>query len=311
MRRFFNPFRLSEQRFLGSADQISRLLGGYGEANPEGWHHCRCPVHDDQRASLALKDTPRGLAVKCFAGCRPDAVKQAIEALLKSGATLLAPVTLGRLQVPEIDLLQIAARIWHESVPIAGTLAECYLRGRAIDLPLPDTLRFHPAAYHKESGTFAPAMIALVQNVRGEPCAIHRTWLDAGTAGKANLAPVRKSLCSTNGHAVHLIEADRNVLYVGEGLESALSFAQLRTMKDTSPVPVWAASSASGIASLNVPDRFTEVVVIGDRDQACVDAANKLARRLPRRIVSIQFPSAEPPHRSKDFNDMLMLVTRP
>jgi hypothetical protein len=94
---------------------------------------------------LALKDTPRGLAVKCFAGCRPDAVKQAIEALLKSGATLPAPVTLGRLQVPEIDLLQIAACIWHESVPIAGTLAECYLRGRAIDLPLPDTLRFHPA----------------------------------------------------------------------------------------------------------------------------------------------------------------------
>jgi hypothetical protein len=154
-------------------------------------------------------------------------------------------------------------------------------------------------------------MIALVQNVRGEPCAIHRTWLDAGTAGKANLAPVRKSLCSTNGHAVHLIEADHNVLYVGEGLESALSFAQLRTLKDTSPVPVWAASSASGIASLNVPDRFTEVVVIGDRDQACVDTANKLARRLPRQIVSIQFPSAEPPHRSQDFNDMLMLVTRP
>jgi hypothetical protein len=36
MRRFFNPFRLLEQRFLGFADQISRLLGGNGEANPEG-----------------------------------------------------------------------------------------------------------------------------------------------------------------------------------------------------------------------------------------------------------------------------------
>lgn len=41
-----------------------------------------------------------------------------------------------------------AKRLWREARPIAGTLAETYLRGRGITAPLPATLRFHPECWH-------------------------------------------------------------------------------------------------------------------------------------------------------------------
>jgi hypothetical protein len=312
VRRFFNPLNRQKQEFLGFADQIAQYMGGTGIANPEGWCQCRCPAHDDQHASLSLKDTPRGLVLKCFGPCEPHQVRQAIKALLKAGAILPPPVAPELRDSAGVDLLRIAARIWHETTALAGSLGEFYLRHRGITIALPETLRFHPAVYHKESGTYAPAMVAVVQDMHGEACGLHRTWLDPLTAGKAKLDPVRKSLCPLKGHAVHLINADGDILHVAEGIENALSFAQLCVMGGLNPRPVWAALSASGIANLNVPDNFTEVVVIADRDQACITATNTLARRLHRQSVSMQLPSVEPRRFSQsqrqpqDFNDLLM-----
>ncbi len=251
-----------------------------------------------------MKDTPHGLYVKCHAGCASADVHAAILELIRSGAFANQ-----RAPEPEpeaatqnkADLMVSAARIWRESPPYAGSLANHFHwhhRGIRITPPA-DVLRCHPACWHKESGTYLPAMIALLQDVTGQPRAIHRTWLDPVTGNKTNLDPVRKSLGPTAGASVHLAEPGVR-LAASEGIETGLAYQQLHN-----GIPVWAALSAAGIASLIVPDHVKEVVVACDNDKACIDAANRLARRLrPRVSVSLHLPPLDLPH--ADFNDVLL-----
>jgi hypothetical protein len=305
VQRFNSPFRRQTQVTIPyPARWLAVWLGGDGVANSSGFYRFRCVAHDDQNASGSMKDTPRGLYIKCHAGCSETEVRAAILDIMKSGA-----FTDQRAPEPEaaaavqnnVDLMASAARTWHESPPIAVTQGEFFFRQhRGIDIPLPaGVLRFHPACWHKESNTRAPAVIALLQDATGQPRAIHRIWLDPRTGNKANLKPVRKSLAPTSGHSVHLAEPE-DLLAVCEGVETGLAFQQLRN-----GIPVWAALSAPGIANLIVPDRVREVIIACDNDRVCIDAADRLARRLrPRVSVSLQLPPLDFPH--ADFNDVLL-----
>jgi hypothetical protein len=40
---------------------------------------CRCPAHDDERASLSFADGVRGVVIKCHAGCSAEAVMRALD----------------------------------------------------------------------------------------------------------------------------------------------------------------------------------------------------------------------------------------
>jgi len=66
-----------------------------------------------------------------------------------------------------------AARLIADSRPIAGTLAERYLREvRGLgDLPLPAELRFHPAVWSRDTNSTHPALIIPCCDCRG------RTWI--------------------------------------------------------------------------------------------------------------------------------------
>jgi len=56
-----------------NAETIARHLGGATKAG-DNWS-CRCPAHEDKRASLSIKDGPDGkLLVHCHAGCAQDDV---------------------------------------------------------------------------------------------------------------------------------------------------------------------------------------------------------------------------------------------
>ena len=75
------------------------------------------------------------------------------------------------------------------SKPIAGTLAETYLRGRGIvTAPAGDPLRFHPRCYYRpdeDSPTETwPALIAAVTDLAGTITG-RRTWLDRSGQDKA------------------------------------------------------------------------------------------------------------------------------
>jgi hypothetical protein len=292
--RFANPFSGTAQTSPGSARWLSLQLGGSGIANASGWHNCCCPGHSDLHASLSLKDTPLGLLAKCFAGCPSDVVRAALLDLPRHGRPQFAAVT-GR--TPR-DLRGIAARIWQESQPIGGSLAERYLRARGITGALPATLRFHPAAYHAEGQVCAPALIALVQSAAGEKVGIHRTWIAPDGSGKATLDPVRKALGPIAGHAVHLGEPNGELL-AAEGIETALSAMQIWG----GCLAAWAALSATNLANLIVPAAVT-VTIAGDNDEAGRTAAVRLRDRL-RQADPARVTVYLPRNGRNDFNDAL------
>ena len=57
---------------MSAAEQIARALGAACKSG--GWWRCRCPVHQSDGATLALRDGPRGLIAHCHAGCSRDDV---------------------------------------------------------------------------------------------------------------------------------------------------------------------------------------------------------------------------------------------
>src|SRR5262245_65613309 len=56
-----------------------RLHGREPAPNGSGWS-CRCPSHDDNRASLSISEcqTSHKVLVHCFAGCKPEAIVAAL-----------------------------------------------------------------------------------------------------------------------------------------------------------------------------------------------------------------------------------------
>ncbi len=55
-----------------------------------------------------------------------------------------------------------ARRLWQETHPVAGTLAESYLRARGIICAPPETLRFAPECWHPTARRI-PALVALLE----------------------------------------------------------------------------------------------------------------------------------------------------
>jgi putative DNA primase/helicase len=278
------------------AAQLSQLLGGTGLANTENWHACRCPVHGDTVFSLSLKDARHGrLLLRCFAGCPVPEVGAALKKLAASGLAPPPPPP-SPTQEPA-NTSEFARKVWDPTVAIEGTIAEAYLRLRAITLSLPETLRFHSRLYHKDTGTWHPGLVAAVCNASGEQVAVHRTWLRADGTGKADVVPDKMSLGPVKGHSVHLGEGG-NTLIIAEGIETALSIMQLYG------APAWATLSASNLPNVIIPDTYAEIIIAADHDPVGLAAAEKLRLRLTlqRRKVTI----LKPKNLNSDFNDVLM-----
>jgi phage/plasmid primase-like uncharacterized protein len=191
-----------------------------------------------------------------------------------------------------------AKRVWQEAQPIAGTLAETYLRGRGITALLPATLRFHPECWHRPTARRLPAMVAAVQGAG--LFAVHRTWLSADGLGKADIDPPKAMLGAVTGGAVRLSDGF-GPLVVAEGIETALSLASglLRT-----PATVWAALSTSGIRGLHLPPTASRLTIAADGDAPGRQAANALAERAHALGWQV---SLLPAPDGRDWNDILTL----
>lgn len=140
-----------------------------------------------------------------------------------------------------------AERCWTESMPIGGTIAETYLRGRGITCDLPSTLRFHGACWHGPTARRHPALVALIEGA--DDFAVHRTYLRPDGTGKAAIDPAKAMLGAVAGGAVRLTET-QGPLVVAEGIETALALASGLLGR---PATVWAALSTSGMRALRLP----------------------------------------------------------
>jgi len=196
---------------MTGAREFTLTLGGrwHGHYGTAACPVCQPEARKEQTA-LTLSDGRAGLLAHCKrSGC---AFRDITVAAGIAPGTFTAPDP-ARLAHREAERRADAARraaqaraIWQEAQPIAGTLAERYLRdARGITCPLPPTLRFHGACWHGPTARCYPALVAAVQGA--DLPAVHRTYLRAHGSGKAGLDGSDKlMLGGTQGDAVRLAD---------------------------------------------------------------------------------------------------------
>jgi phage/plasmid primase-like uncharacterized protein len=271
----------------------------------------RCVAHDDGRPSLRLRDgeeTP--LLVRCYAGCDARDVLAGLRlagVLTDDGVTTLSPHSAELAKQREdaakkraAEMLAAAARIWRETIEPAGTETETYLRLRGYPGEIPPTIRHHRKLWHKNSGLFLPAMVAVMTRHPGrELSGVHRTYL-THDGRKSPLSHNKKMLAASDGAAVRLAPLDGGEMIVCEGIETGLSLLA------STGRPVWAALSAGGMETLILPPPSEQpaVLIAGDNDEngRGQRAADVSARRWT--LAGHQVRIALPPVPGKDWNDV-------
>lgn len=193
-----------------------------------------------------------------------------------------------------------ARRLFAASRPLAGTLAERYLRGRKLtDVAALPALRFHPRCFYRpEQGTknlSFPALIASVTDLGGAITGVHRTWLDPAGGGKAAIETPRRAMGNLLGHAVRFGIAE-DVLAAGEGIETVLS------LREALPnLPLAAALSSNHLAAILFPPDLRILYILRDQDPAGDAAVETLSARAV--AAGIQPVPLMP--MAGDFNDDL------
>lgn len=169
----------------------------------------------------------------------------------------------------------------------------------------PDCLRFAKDERYADQGarpSWHPVMLAKVDPcdeavAAGEKPALHRTYLTKD-GHKADVPTPRKALGTMpTGAAVRLMKND-TALGIAEGIETALSAAELFA------VPTWAALNAGLLETWSPPAAVSTVFVFGDNDRNYVGqaAAYALAKRLALKGLSVfvEIPQSV----GEDWNDV-------
>jgi putative DNA primase/helicase len=297
---------------VNGAEAIASALGG---AHPSGgWWRCRCPVHQSNGTTLALRNAPQGLVAYCHGGCSRDAVLAELDrrGLLDNSAVVAVPdpieVARDRQAVERNKQKRITEALdfrKHETVGPHGTVVERYWIARGLAPPIPPTIRASRSWLRHPEGGARPAMIALVQHVEHGPVAIHRTWLAADGSGKASFREPRRSLGPVGGAAVRLAPIGET-LVVAEGIETAAS-VMLAT-----GLPAWAAISAIGIEQLILPPPPLAATVIIAADNDANGRGESAARVAAQRWLAEgrRVRIAVPPVPGFDWNDVLLNKNR-
>ena len=300
-----------------SAAEIARPLGGRQEGHRR-WR-CRCPVCG--RGNLTICDIRGGRhLVKCWNGCD---YKEVFVALFAQGLLRGADDD-GRDHYPPRDneleerhqreeIEKLARRIdrardpYRRADPAAGTIVEAYWRSRGLAEPLPPVLRLLRHCPHRPDPRYDrdyyPAMLAPVVNVDGHQIGIHKTFLKPDGSGKwpfPDKGLQRETWGPIGGGAVRLAPYDpRRALAIGEGIESTASAMQLLDL------PGWAALSAPGIKSLELPEYVREFVIAVDNDEngAGQEAALFAYEKSTGEGRSVRL--LVPPNAGEDFNHIL------
>jgi hypothetical protein len=222
---------------------------------------CLCPAHDDRNPSLSIRLGDHRLLYHCFAGCEIRDVLRAMRTLDHRATHAGLPSA----PWPPKTTDRMAGRLaslWSEAVPVAGTPAATYLRGRHLE-PVRDGIRYHPRVPLGAGAglLFRPAILAAV---RDGPVllALHRTFLTIdGTRLASDLASPRRMLGRPGRGAVRLGRAS-HILGIAEGLETAISAMALLG------IPVWAALGNERLAHLEIPLGVRRLLILADDDVA-------------------------------------------
>jgi hypothetical protein len=291
---------------MSAARDIARALAGKRtQLLPNGDYLVPCPVSShgkgrgDRSPSLSIGDGQQRLVVHCFAGCDPRVVLDVLRQRgLLDGVRRRPANNNKRHQDPRSDSAEQyqkrqhekASWLWSQRRPIAGTIAETYLRSRHIMCPLPVTLAFLPSRKREHH----PAMIATFAlcdepepGVVGKPQdvnAVHLTLLKPDGSSKAAVDKPKLFIGRPLGRPIVIAPPnDLLALAIGEGIEDAL------TVHAALGMGAWAAGSGDMMVSLadKVPDYIEAVTVFAHADRTGQNGARELAKRLHRRGIEV------------------------
>lgn len=278
---------------VDQADRVVRQLGGKWQGD---FAMCRCPAHADGKASLSIRVGERAVLFHCFAGCTADA----IIAALRSGKMLAsADHDPGQRQEGKSDLNKVALAVWRHAEPFAGTLAERYLRARAI---IPDGIsaRFDPRCQCGAGAAkaFAPALIVPIEEDAGV-VAIHRTFLAPDGRWKADMPEPKRMLGNPGSGAVRWggIPTD-GILRLAEGVEDAASVMNLLGAGHF----VWPVLGIERYQAIAIPESVHTVVIYS---QHGAEAARAIERATPHLTANSRRLVIKPPPHTGDWNDLL------
>jgi phage/plasmid primase-like uncharacterized protein len=290
---------------MTDAATLTRDLGGKWHGR-YGTAPCPCcqPERRKSQNALTLADGRDGrLLLNCKQGGCAFADILAAAGIAPGSYTPPDPATIAQRDREERAQAERRARqaraVWQEAMPIGGTIAETYLRGRGITCDLPCTLRYHPSCWHASAKRF-PALVALIEGA--DAFAVHRTYLRPDGTGKAAVEPAKAMLGAVAGGAVRLTEA-QGPLVVAEGIETALSLASGLLGR---PATIWAALSTSGMRGLRLPPSPGRLTIATDSDDG--GAGHAAGRDLAERAHAMGWAvSLLPAPDGRDWNDILTM----
>jgi putative DNA primase/helicase len=285
---------------IGTAASIARALDGVRSGN--AWR-CTCPVHGGH--SLCITEGHTGkLLLKCWGSdCSFTDIMNALREM-----KLIDGLPIGCAPIEADETAELARRIRHaqalyrRSEAAAGTIVETYLRSRGI-LLLSPVLRFIRWCPHRNSQAY-PAIVAPVVNVDCALIGMSATFLRSDGSSKIDL-PAREQrqfYGAIKGGAVRLGPLGEPLL-VGEGIESVLSAMQLYDHPNG-----WAALSATGLTTLELPPEIRNIAIAADNDDAGIDAVLVAHRHWSDEGRTVRILT--PPDGNNDFNDTLKKTNR-
>lgn len=268
------------------------------------WKAC-CPFHTDRSPSFTIFDG--GERFHCF-GCGVggdvlDYLQRAHDVGLREavamleGGNLPMVVQLTLPPAPDRDTTAEAITIWRAAGPIADTPAAAYLRGRGLDLRLPESLRFARLRYGSKT---LPCLVALVANAENKIGGIQRTFVREDGSGKADVPAPKLSLGRLSGGAIRLAPAAAELIVTG-GVEDGLSL-----QKELGRA-VWCATGEGNMASMMLPVGVKSVVIGADGDGSGEAHAKRAADAFAEQGRTVRIIRPMPGF--KDFNDELKGVS--
>lgn len=271
-----------------------------------------CPFHKEKTPSFTVYPTGTYVCYGC--GARGDAIDfvmqtenvsfvEACKRMMKDEGHK-GPVVILKKGEASGDLdtarrIAHAHELWLKSLPIAGTLAERYLRDvRRIEYPPPLKLGYVHEAYCSALKDIVPAMIAPLQNSAGHVTAVQRIFLEPETADACrdeNGKRIKLTIGVMGDAAVRLAPEAVNLGIAGS-VEDALAAMQLYNL------PVWATCGEMRLDRVWIPPVVENLMVFADGDAQGLKYAQGAVYAHRRRIPAVNIIT---PSDAKDWAQMI------
>jgi putative DNA primase/helicase len=262
------------------------------------------PNHSHKDRSVSLVETEEGrILIHCFSpkddwrDVRRALAEQRLLDDAPIGDRRSACLSPSKVVAQPLDEERVAraGRLWEESGPLQHSVAEAYLRKRAVPAGLWESLalRFHPRMTSLDDRAKRPALVAAISDAQGAIQGVQVTLLSAHGTAKAALATPRRVIGKLMGGTVRLADA-QDELAIGEGVETML------TASEVFGVPAWAALSADNLSRLVIAHPLRRLIIAADNDEAGMRAAQSLRSRMTS-STRVEIEAAPPGF--NDWND--------